>query len=656
MNWLLRWLIVLTPLLVWSQAFSGQEPPISPNPPMTAGQQKVHGPSQFVSVLAVPQGVAPQIGSAEKDPTIVEAGGPGGVGVALIAQAMNWEELARERVQSVLSAIPRIPQEYLRALAILDSDASRDGLAPFSVLAIVLIVIGMLAERLLWRRCRRHWGGAWHVLPAIALVALIGPLYLALALPPLVRLTLGCYLVAFLAYRLTSAAIEHSTQPRYHPRLKATLAILLMGWTAAAVGAILGIEDAVVNAIVLLTSFILLLLTIELVWSSDEAKAAKKTAVSLLIFGVWLLWCLGLDVFFWLGVYLITLPHILKTVSSRLHENTRAEASTTRRILLVRGTRSLIVVAALIWVLHVWHANAGSIGRDDPQVRAAVFGLVKAAFVLLLAELLWHLGKAAIDRLLVTPSSRSPSGVPSLDLDEHATRLNTLLPVVRNLLAVALLTIAGLTILGQLGFDTAPLLAGAGIFGVAIGFGSQTLVRDVISGIFYLFDDAFRVGEYIQAKDYKGTVEGFSLRSVKLRHHRGPLFTVPFGDLGAVENMSRDWSKMKLVITLPYNTDLETVRKIGKSIGQSLSNDAEFGRYFVEPLKMKGVEEFGQYGIVVSFSMVILPTSQQGFIRRSAFAMLRKAFQENGISFAQPTVQFGGKDLAEAPSSLPPSQ
>ena len=81
-----------------------------------------------------------------------------------------------------------------------------------------------------------------------------------------------------------------------------------------------------------------------------------------------------------------------------------------------------------------------------------------------------------------------------------------------------------------------------------MGFGAQTLVKDVIAGIFYLLDDAFRVGEYIQSGSYKGTVESFSLRSVKLRHQRGPLFTVPFGELGAVQNMSRDWVIDKLMV------------------------------------------------------------------------------------------------------------
>ena len=133
-----------------------------------------------------------------------------------------------------------------------------------------------------------------------------------------------------------------------------------------------------------------------------------------------------------------------------------------------------------------------------------------------------------------------------------------------------------LMVLSSLGIEIGPLIAGAGVVGVAIGFGAQTLVKDVIAGIFYLLDDAFRVGEYIQSGTYKGTVESFSLRSVKLRHHRGYLFTVPFGELGAVQNMSRDWVIDKFSINVDYQTDIEKARKIIKKIGQQFADDPEY--------------------------------------------------------------------------------
>src|SRR5206468_4335460 len=108
--------------------------------------------------------------------------------------------------------------------------------------------------------------------------------------------------------------------------------------------------------------------------------------------------------------------------------------------------------------------------------------------------------------------------------------------------------------LASLGVEIGPLIAGAGVLGVAIGFGAQTIVKDVISGMFYLLDDAFRVGEYIQSGSHAGTVESFSIRSIKLRGARGSLFTVPFGELGSVENQSRDWAIDKITIGITYDS------------------------------------------------------------------------------------------------------
>ena len=142
-------------------------------------------------------------------------------------------------------------------------------------------------------------------------------------------------------------------------------------------------------------------------------------------------------------------------------------------------------------------------------------------------------------------------------------------------------------------------------------------MSDVISGIFYLLDDAFRVGEYIQSGNYKGTVESFGLRSVKLRHHRGPLFTVPFGQLGAVQNMSRDWVIDKMTIGVTYDTDLEKAKKLIKQIGKELAADPEFAPHIIEPLKMQGVEQFGDFAIQLRLKMMTKP-GEQFVIRRRA--------------------------------------
>ena len=199
--------------------------------------------------------------------------------------------------------------------------------------------------------------------------------------------------------------------------------------------------------------------------------------------------------------------------------------------------------------------------------------------------------------------------------------------------------------LERLGFNIGPLLAGLGIFGVAIGFGAQTLVRDVISGVFFLLEDAFRVGEYIQSGNYKGTVESFSIRSVRLRHHRGPVYTVPFSLLGAIQNQSRDWVIDKIAVGVTYDSDLEKARKLIKQIGLDLQKDAEFAPLILEPLKMQGVEQLGDFAVQIRAKMMTLP-GEQFVIRRKAYAMIKKAFDENGIKFAFPTVQVAGETEA----------
>ena len=146
--------------------------------------------------------------------------------------------------------------------------------------------------------------------------------------------------------------------------------------------------------------------------------------------------------------------------------------------------------------------------------------------------------------VLWEPSSRHRSYLRrhADDAASTATRLGTLIPLLRVTVAIMLTVVALLIALENIGVNVTPLLAGASVLGLALSFGSQTLVRDIVSGIFYLTDDAFRVGEFIDCEKAKGTVEGFTLRSVRLRNQSGQLHTVPFGELGRVTNFSRDWA------------------------------------------------------------------------------------------------------------------
>ena len=234
-----------------------------------------------------------------------------------------------------------------------------------------------------------------------------------------------------------------------------------------------------------------------------------------------------------------------------------------------------------------------------------------------------------------------------------ASRLATLLPLVRNLILIVILTVITLIVAMQLGANVAPLFAGAGIVGLAIGFGSQALVRDILSGAFFLLDDAFRKGEYIDAGSVKGTVEKISLRSFQLRHHLGMLHTIPFGEIQHLTNFSRDWVMMKLPLRLTYDTDIERVRKLVKKLGIALLDDPEIGDKFLQPLKSQGVIQMEDSAMIARVKFMTRP-GDQWVVRKRVFAEIRALFEREGIGFAarEVTVRIPGlpkdRELDEA--------
>jgi small-conductance mechanosensitive channel len=223
------------------------------------------------------------------------------------------------------------------------------------------------------------------------------------------------------------------------------------------------------------------------------------------------------------------------------------------------------------------------------------------------------------------------------------SRISTLLPIFRNFLLITIVVIAAMVVLAELGVNIAPLFAGAGVVGLAVGFGAQTLIRDIFSGAFYLIDDAFRKGEYIDIGSAKGTVEKISIRSMQLRHHRGALTTIPFGEIQQVENFSRDWAIMKLAFRVTYDTDVEKMRKIIKKFGQRLLEDEYYGPMFLAPLKSQGIMSMEDSAMIARVKFTAKP-GKQFELRKVIYAGLRDLFEENGIRFAhrQVTVRVAG--------------
>lgn len=293
----------------------------------------------------------------------------------------------------------------------------------------------------------------------------------------------------------------------------------------------------------------------------------------------------------------------------------------------------LFLVAGLGWLAEVWGLGLiaparGSVGQLVLRPMMFVVAVVIAAWII------WLVLSGIIDEKM--PRLTGP-GDEDGDAAERVSRLGTLLPLLRNLIMVAIGVVAAAVGLSALGLNLAPLLAGLGVIGIALGFGAQSLVRDIISGIFFLMEDAFRIGEYIDTGRLRGTVEGMSLRSVRLRHQNGPVHTIPFGQVQAVSNFSRDWSVVKFNLHLDPSVEIERVRRTVKRVGQELLDDPEIGSEFIQPLKIQGVIDVLQTALVVRCKFTALP-GRPTYLQRQALRRLMEAFRIAQIPFAAPNV------------------
>jgi len=607
----------------------------------------------------------------------------------------------RHHLEVVSGAAMTLPYEVMTASEKLEREGRAVGILRIIVQVVILFFMGLVAELAVARfintkhmhRTERAAGIETElqaarfqflggVVPAIihALVTLV-PL-LAFDWPPAIEsfaiacvialvsirlvISIGKLLMELIAMRRTNDVLDEDSGTariaerrrvaRYWYRRCTLFAVYFAcGW--AVLQAVTSLEFSVGarDLISYALGIGLFLIAVTAVWSrpvAPEERGAKTISWLLTIFFValWCLWVAGFDGLLWLGIYAILLPRVL-SVSTRaieaLHDAADGifGAGKLAAVLLDRGVRALIITFAALWLGRMLGVEAHAMMSSSESIIGRIArGVLSGIVILLVADLVWHLMKTYIDAKLM---ESLPADSDSEEMKASRARLQTLLPIFRNILAVAIGIIAIMMVLSGLGIQIGPLIAGAGVVGVAVGFGAQTIVKDVISGVFYLWDDAFRVGEYIESGNHKGVVESFSLRSVKLRHQRGPLATIPFGSLGAVNNMNRDWAIDKIIVKVTYDTDLVKMKRIIRDIGQRLLDDPELAPSIIQTLKMKGVEQFGDFAIEIRLALTAKP-NDVSVIRRSALALIKQAFDENGIQFAFPTVQVASDRDASA--------
>jgi len=643
----------------------------------TGAQQKV---DQLIKLLNDPE-VRSLLGSRSAAPTAMMPN----MSASGLTTVLNS---VQGHLRAVAEAVPLVPGEFSRATTTIMTNIDNRSPLHILMLFLLLVAIGLCAEfgfshivrhiharRLASMRDVGLPSSGFHAAGRL-LFARLAPLvtfgiasvglFLLLSWPPLLDELIVPTLLGLIAGRVVIRLGEVLLVPNtggagpaavrlipmddaaarfWYSRIVVVTTVFFLGWAAEGIMSALNFVSPVKFVVGYAIGIGLLAAAIEIVW--HRPRPAEHHArhgifdwlTTFWLCVLWILWVAGLDLLMLLGAYVILLPAALSTATTVIRtaflpsDAAVPTESPVYQVLVERGVRAGIIAIAVLWLALIVGLQATSMS-ENAQLAAIVRGVLTGIVILLAADIVWQIARALISHRLAV--ARAAEG-NAADV-ARSGRLLTLLPIFRNFLAVLIGAIAVMMVLSAFGVEVGPLIAGAGIFGVAIGFGAQALVKDIISGIFYMTDDAFRVGEYIQSGSYKGTVESFSLRSVRLRHHRGPIFTVPFGTLGAVENMSRDWVIDKFLISVSYQTDVALVKKLVKGIGAQLLEDPELGPTIIETVKMKGVEQFGDYGINLSFAMTTKP-GQQSMVRRRALVMIREAFAANGIEFASPTVQ-----------------
>ncbi len=290
---------------------------------------------------------------------------------------------------------------------------------------------------------------------------------------------------------------------------------------------------------------------------------------------------------------------------------------------LVRGLiRTVIGILVIVLILQGWGMNAFGWLLNDPISRALIDAFISIIITIAVALALWefanHFLNGRIERLASTGRTR------------QASRLRTLLPMLKASIGVAIGLVAGLICLSKIGVNAAPLLAGAGVLGIAIGFGSQKLVQDIITGLFLLLEDAMQVGDVVSLAGMSGTVERLSIRTIRLRGSDGSVNIIPFSAVTTVTNMTRDFSYAQISIEVGYEEDLTRVYAVLTDIARSMRAEPSWAAMMRDDLQLFGLDQFGASGLVITGQIRTGP-GQHWSVRREFYGRVKQRFAAEGI-------------------------
>lgn len=302
---------------------------------------------------------------------------------------------------------------------------------------------------------------------------------------------------------------------------------------------------------------------------------------------------------------------------------------------LRQAGQALVGALTVVALLEIWGARpfewlASTSGQALVARAISILVVIAAAFAT------WEIGAAFAERM----TARNPT----------STRLKTLLPFMMNGLRVIIITIAGLIVLSELGVNIAPLLAGAGVLGLAIGFGAQTLVKDVITGVFILMEDTLSVGDVVEVGAHAGLVEKITIRTVHLRDFDGNVHSLPFGEVQTIKNMSKHFAYAVVDVSIAYRENIDDALAVMAEVAQDMAENGPLADTIIGPFEVVGVEGLKESSVWLRGRFKTRPLGQWN-VRREFYRRIKAAFDARGFQVPYPhqTVYFGEDKKGGAP-------
>lgn len=374
-------------------------------------------------------------------------------------------------------------------------------------------------------------------------------------------------------------------------------------------------------------------------WEVKYRETIKDWGIEQGVFSNILLSTIIITILF-IGIYIA--KNLAKSIRKLVYEKTKRFHFSHRKLAFYERAfrwffNIILITLATSALLFTWDISMDSFISSEIVMRA-IANVITIFFIVILGSIIIEIVSNIVERFFMRWGSSSQS------------RIDTLLPIARNTVYTIFITIFSLMLLAELGVKVMPLLAGAGVLGFAVGFGAQTIIKDLLTGFIIILEDLIQVGDIVKLADRTGIVEKITIRKVQLRNLDGTVYTVPFSEISIVENLTKEYSYALMEIGIAYREDVDEVSNLLKSISEELSNDEDYKESIIENIEILGLDKFADSAVVIKARIKTKP-AEQWRVGREYNRRMKIAFDKHNIEipFPHQTIYFGEDKKGNAP-------